>query len=395
MFSQSSCRLLDKSILSGGDYMKEDIYIRLAEHLDNLPGGFPSTESGVEQRILKQLFTPEDANIALSLTLIAEAPHVIARRAKISIEKATEQLDSMEKKGLIYSIHTPNKPPKYIALQFIVGIWEFQVNKLNPELVKDVGEYMKSWADTDIWEKVPQIRSIPVEKSIDNRVKIMAYEKAANLIRSKNKIVVTPCICRTEQKLIGKGCDKPIETCLSFGTGAEFYERNGMGRLITKEEALSILEQADSAGLVLSPGNAKNSTFICACCGCCCGVLRTLKYYPNPAKIISSPFVVEFHEETCISCSICIQRCQMDALQLKDGKIILDKERCIGCGLCVTTCPANSLRLIRKTKDEQHAVPRNFIEMNIKLGHARGKLSMGKLFGMAAKSKIDRFIGPK
>ena len=135
--------------------MAEDIYLRLAMHLDDLPGGFPPTKNGIELRILKQLFTPEDANLALSLTLIAEEAYVIARRVGIPIEKAIKQLDTMEKKGLIYSIHTPNKPPKYIALQFIIGIWEFQVNKLNPQLVKDVGEYMKSWADAEVWKKVP------------------------------------------------------------------------------------------------------------------------------------------------------------------------------------------------------------------------------------------------
>jgi len=170
------------------------------------------------------LFTPEEANLATFLTLISEEPYVIARRAGIPIEKAAGKLDIMEKKGLIYSIHNPNKTPKYIALQFIIGIWEFQVNKLNPQLVHDVGEYMKSWVNTDVWKKVPQIRSIPVEETIETQVKVMSYEKAANLIQFQNKIVVSPCICRTEQRLIGKGCDKPLETCLSFGDGAEFYE---------------------------------------------------------------------------------------------------------------------------------------------------------------------------
>lgn len=375
--------------------MEDDIYLRLAKHLDNLPGGYPTTESGVEQRILKQLFTIEDANLAMSLTLIAEEPYVIARRAGISIEKATEQLAIMEKKGLIYSLHTPNKPPKYIALQFIIGIWEFQVDKLTPQLVKDVGEYMESWVDIDVWKKVPQIRSIPIEESIDNQVEVMSYEIAANLVKSQTKITVAPCICRTEQRLIGKGCDKPVETCLSFGTGAEFYERNGLGRSITKEEALLILKQSDAAGLVLSPGNAQDSTFICACCGCCCGVLRTLQLFPKPATIVSSSFVAEFNEDTCTSCGICIERCQMDALELCDEGIILDKDRCIGCGLCVTTCPTNSLILRRKTRDDNQPVPKNFVEMNIKLGQARGKLSMGKMIGMAARSAKDRLTAPK
>lgn len=374
--------------------MENDLYYKLAKHLDNLPGGFPETESGVELRILKRLFTPDDAELALSLSLIAEEPHVIAHRAKISVEEAQIRLNHMEKKGLIYGTHYKDSPPKYTALQFIVGIWEFQVNKLTPELVRDVDEYMPYWVNTDVWKKVPQIRSIPIGEAVDSNLEIMSYEEAIKLVQTQDKITVSLCICRTEQRMLKKGCDKPLETCLSFGSGAEFYLRNEMGRSITKEEALSILNLADSAGLVLSPGNSQNATFICACCGCCCGVLRTLKNYPNPADIVSSPFTAEINIENCISCGFCIVRCQMDALRM-DEKITLNKERCIGCGLCVTTCPTHSLKLMRKKKDVQHVVPRNFVEMNIKLGQTRGKLSAGKLMSMVVKSKVDRLISKK
>jgi NAD-dependent dihydropyrimidine dehydrogenase PreA subunit len=374
--------------------MENDLYKRLAKHLDNLPGGFPETDSGVELRILKRLFTPEDAELALSLSLIAEEPRVIAHRAKISVEEASIRLDEMEKKGLIYGTHYKDSPPRYTALQFIVGIWEFQVNKLTPELVKDVDEYMPYWVNTDAWKKVPQIRSIPIDEALDSELEVMTYECAISLVQTQDRITVSPCICRTEQRMIGKGCDKPLETCLSFGDGADFYVRNGMGRSINKEEALSILKQADSAGLVLSPGNSQKANFICACCGCCCGVLRTLKNFPYPADIVSSPFKAEFNAENCIGCGVCIERCQMEALEL-DEKITLDEKRCIGCGLCVTTCPTNSLKLKRKIKDIQHAVPRNFIEMNIKLGQQREKLSMGKLMKMVVKSKLDRINASK
>ncbi|MBW1770343.1 MAG: 4Fe-4S ferredoxin, partial [Deltaproteobacteria bacterium] len=44
--------------------MATDIFKKLAEHLDKLPGGFPSTETGVELRILRRLFTPEEAEFA-------------------------------------------------------------------------------------------------------------------------------------------------------------------------------------------------------------------------------------------------------------------------------------------------------------------------------------------
>lgn len=59
--------------------MPEDVYIRLREFLDSLPGGFPASESGVEIEILKRYFTPEEAELAMNLQRIPE--HVRHRRA--------------------------------------------------------------------------------------------------------------------------------------------------------------------------------------------------------------------------------------------------------------------------------------------------------------------------
>ena len=44
---------------------ESQVYRDLQKHLDRLPISYPSTESGVEIRILKHLFTPEEAKIAL------------------------------------------------------------------------------------------------------------------------------------------------------------------------------------------------------------------------------------------------------------------------------------------------------------------------------------------
>ncbi len=49
-----------------------DVYERLAKHLDNLPASYPATDSGVELRILKRLFTPEEAEAAMALTMFPE-----------------------------------------------------------------------------------------------------------------------------------------------------------------------------------------------------------------------------------------------------------------------------------------------------------------------------------
>ena len=151
--------------------MATDVYERLAEHLDDLPAGFPRTESGVEMRILRRLFTPGDAELALHLTLIPGEPRVIADRAKIPVEEAARRLEEMVKKGLISSIRREGKPPLYTALQFVVGFWEGQVNKLDRELAQDAEEYMLTYVDHSFWRALPQVRTIPVGKSISTRLR--------------------------------------------------------------------------------------------------------------------------------------------------------------------------------------------------------------------------------
>jgi len=101
-----------------------------------LPGGFPATEAAWSCAILRRLFTPEDAELAMCLTLLAEEPRVIAHRRRISWKRPSA-VGGDGKKGLIYAIHTPGKPPQYMAQHFVVGIWEFQVNRLSPEFVHE------------------------------------------------------------------------------------------------------------------------------------------------------------------------------------------------------------------------------------------------------------------
>ena len=375
--------------------MATDIYEKLAKHLDNLPAGFPRTESGVEMRILRRLFTPEDAEFAMHLTLIPEEPRVIARRAKIPVNEAARRLEEIEKKGLIMGIHRENKSPLYMASHFAVGVWEGQVNKLDPELIQNFEEYLDTFMEHGFWGGTPQMRTIPVNKSIAIQNVVMPYERAEELVHSQKAFAVSNCICRQEKHVIGKGCNKPEESCLQFGWAADSVVRNGRGRAISMEEALAILQRAEEVGLVLQPNNAKDPVFICTCCGCCCGVLRSLKRYPEPASMVVSSFWASLNSDTCKGCGLCTKRCQMEALHLDNKKSVLDVNRCIGCGLCVSTCPTHSLSLVRKPKAKQPYVPKDIIKTSIRVGQARGKLGMSKLIGMQVRSKLDRLLASK
>ena len=372
--------------------MTEAIYRKLARHLDELPAGFPATESGVELRILKRLFTPEEAELALHTTLIPEETRVIARRAGLSREETDVRLQEMARKGLILSINLPNRAPLYMAAQYAVGIWEYQVDRLTEGLIRDMNEYLPTFVDLEAWKKSPQLRTIPVGKSLEATVQVMAYETAEEMVRTQKKIRVLPCICRREHTMVGEGCEKPEESCLVFGIGAYYYEKRGIGRDIDVEECLEILRRADKAGLVLQPNNAKKLANICCCCGCCCQILIHMKKHPRPAEVVSSPFIVAYDRETCKACGVCVDRCQMDAITMKEEKVDINTDRCIGCGLCVSTCPTKSLTLVRKPEEQQRYIPASIMESHIRLGQARGRLGRGSMVKMSLRSKWDRFL---
>jgi Na+-translocating ferredoxin:NAD+ oxidoreductase subunit B len=369
-----------------------ETYVRLREHLDGLPGGYPATESGIELRILRRLFTPEEAGLAPHLTLLPEESRVIAHRAGLPVEKTAQQLETMAEKGLIFSVHRPGRSPQYQASQFAVGIWEWQLNKMDEGFIRDMEEYWPTFFDLDEWARVPQVRTIPVNESLDYAPEVMSYEQAETLIDQHDKIAVASCVCRQEQTLIGQGCDKPQETCLSFDGGADYYVRHRMGRYINREEAMDIIHLANEAGLVLQPSNSKKASFICACCGCCCGVLRNIKRHPQPATIVSAPFIAALNEATCVGCGVCVDRCQMEALEMADGKARLDPDRCIGCGLCVSTCPTHALTLERKPKQDQPHMSPDMARTMIRLGQSRGYLKPVDLVKMVVKSQADRLL---
>ena len=375
--------------------MAEEIYQKLSRHLYNLPGGFPPTESGVELRILRRLFTPEQAELALHLTLIPEEPRVVARRAGIDTVEAARHLEEMAKQGLILRMEPENegKPFQYMAAQFVIGIWEFHVNDLDLELIKDMNEYIPTLSE-EAW-KVPQLRTIPVGRSISAQTEVLPYEKAEEMVRTQEKVLVAPCICRREHTMDGHGCDKTEETCLVFGIGMDYYKRNGIGRVIDQREALDILEKANEAGLVLQPGNTQELMNICCCCGCCCQVLKAFKRREKPASMAATAFIVATNSDTCSGCETCIDRCQMEALQIENDHAVLDKDRCIGCGLCVSTCPTESLTLVRKPESEQLMVPKDMEKAAIQLAKVRGKLGPGKLISMLFKSKVDRLLAAR
>ena len=121
----------------------DHLYRLLQQHLDRMPVGFPATESGVEIRILRHLFTPEEAAIALELSAIPEPVAVIYRRlkSKMSLADCSQALQKMAGKGVIHRLPIKGEM-HYCKMILALGMFERQLNHLTPEFDNDIREYM-------------------------------------------------------------------------------------------------------------------------------------------------------------------------------------------------------------------------------------------------------------
>ncbi|MFX1380572.1 MAG: ATP-binding protein [Promethearchaeota archaeon] len=333
--------------------MTDDVYLSLREFLDQFPLGYPESASGVEIKILKKLFTEEEANIAIKLTHIPEDVKKIAKRARMDVNHLEEKLEMMAKKGLIFRMRRDGKT-LFNAIPFMIGLYEYSVKKVDKELAKHFKEYYDTVYQEEMGiSNVPGFKVVPIEEIVEPNTSLYPYQKLKESIRNARVISVTDCICRKEARLNGEGCDYPIETCLSFGVAAEYYIENGIGRKISADEAIRIVEEADKAGLVHAGANSKHLSNICNCCPCCCASMKGItKKGLDKHKFFNAIFESIIDEELCISCGTCLERCPVGALELNDHAVVL-REKCLGCGLCATFCPEEAITLrVREDGEE-------------------------------------------
>ena len=117
----------------------DQVYTKLQKHLDNQAVGFPATKTGVEIRILKHIFTLEEAEIASFLSYKFEPLKIIYSRVEHLVESPEELekiLDRIQKKGGIES-KIKNGKKHYCNAPLVVGMYEFQNERLTPQFIKD------------------------------------------------------------------------------------------------------------------------------------------------------------------------------------------------------------------------------------------------------------------
>nr|MDO8116229.1 4Fe-4S dicluster domain-containing protein [Candidatus Sigynarchaeota archaeon] len=196
---------------------------------------------------------------------------------------------------------------------------------------------------------------VEIGEGFDAESCVLPYELVEDIINKNEEFAVIPCQCRFAGELNGEPCSvAPSEMgCLTTGPSVKMIVASGMGKGLTKAEAIDFLKRTEKAGLVHNTSNSKGGehlSFICNCCSCHCGVLKSVKDHHVPI-ISPSNFQPRIDLKICVECETCMKKCQMGAITHPEkGQMEIDMERCIGCGVCASNCAKGALKM-HKARD--------------------------------------------
>ncbi len=336
--------------------MTEGIYDRLADALHRLPNGFTRTASRAEIPLLQRMFTPEEAEIGAQLGREMEPVEEIAARLGMEPLPTRKRLMDMARKGLVWFERGEGKI-RFRLAPFVVGSYEAQLDVMDNELAHLFEAYLAAGGAADIMRPQPALtRVIPVQSAVKAE-EILPYDDVRAILMRAKTVRIQDCICRLQQEHLGRRCDFPLRVCLTFSNAESTTPHPNA---ITREEALALLDEVEEIGLVHSVSNVMEGLgFICNCCGCCCGVLRSINEFGVERSIARSNYDAVIDADACTGCGVCVERCQVHAIALDGGVAAVDLARCIGCGLCVSGCEFGAASLRRKAPEEIVPPPPN------------------------------------
>ena len=338
--------------------MQSEIYEELADALDKLPNRFPRTPSNVEIPMLMKIFSEEEAAMAVKLNGQMEPVDEIADRLNVPVKEIRSNLMKMVKRGLVWFDKEGGKP-RFRLAPFVVGIYESFLEELDHEFSHLFENYMLDGGAAGIMKADPSLTRVIPAKGTAKAEWILPYDDVIDIMNQAESFKVQDCICRKQKDFIHRDCDFPLKNCLSFSNS----RRGGSEGAISREEALKIIDDAEKLGLVHTVSNMREGVgYICNCCGCCCGILRTINEMGIENSVAYANYYAEVDEDDCTNCGECIERCQVYAIEEVNNSAFVIREKCIGCGLCVTGCDSDAVHLYLKPENEIVHPPKDYDE---------------------------------
>jgi ferredoxin len=362
-------------------------YVRLQQRLDRMPTGAP--DSAVFQRILRLLFSPEQAEVAAVMPTICSLT-TLARRTGRTEPDLDAMVNEMARAGLVVDLMHGRR--RYVALApVVIGFFEFTFMRVRDDApVAELAELFHEYMHDDdrfahaVFRANTQIgRSLVREESIPpgGEVEVLDWELATHVVAEAPSVAVSSCPCREHAALLGQACGAPTRTCLTFGGAADALVRAGIAEPISNDEGLAILAEAKAAGLAQTADNVQHGiSYMCNCCGCCCGMMQSIRRHGITGSIVSSNWVAHVDLDMCRGCKKCARACPAEAVTMVDNEgqgrrkywAIVDPQKCLGCGVCDEVCRFHAHSMV--AREARVFTPENTFDRMVTMAVERGTL---------------------
>ncbi len=355
---------------------KDDILRQLRKRLHQNPIGLPEHASVYE--ILSILFTEEEARVGATFpagSVPFEELQKVTGTSGIELENI---LKGMIGKGLVITSKRNGKT-HYLLSMSMTGFFEFTFMRTGESLpLKRLAELMRLYRDTPEFIReffapgTPRGRAFIYGDTV--RSEILQYQEAAAYIKMAGRGSLTKCYCRHEASHLGTNCSAPIDDiCMTLGNASDFLVEQGFARRASVQELLDTLKRAEDLGLVHVGDNVQDfTTFICNCCGCCCGFLEGITRHDLKHVVSTTHYLARPDLEACSGCGECEQRCQIKAIRTEKDNPVVDEEMCLGCGVCAHFCPTGAMEM--KEREKKIIPPKTYKDLMIRLMKEKGRI---------------------
>ena len=367
-------------------------YRLLQQRLDRNVTGAPETP--VFMQILKLLFSPADAEIARQMPTNFTKLSDLTRKLNRPADELLDILSGMAERGVVIDIE--RRGERYFSLApVVIGFFEFTFMRLRPdaplpELARLFEAYFKEddrfaravfQHETQIGRSLVREEALPVAVNGEH-VEILDWERASSIVKTATDAAVSLCACRHHASHLNEACDRPLRTCLSFNHGASMLVRNGVAERISNSEAMDILELAKAKGLAQTADNVqRNVSYICNCCGDCCGMMSAIRRFDLRHAIVTSNWISDIDLSRCNGCGRCTKVCPVNAITIEEQQLtnrrkrwaVRDADLCLGCGVCYSACRHGALSM--NPRPRRVFTPESTFDRMVAMAIERGKLA--------------------
>jgi ferredoxin len=338
------------------------------------------------------VITPEEVEFLLQMGTESFTYEDAARLSKMPDESFRPFFETQLKKGLVWMEQEDDGGDRYQVAGIMLGWFEMilsdgQETPEQQEFARRLDRLFNSWGKMNFFplRNLMNLR----ERRAKPRQTIIAYEKkdkgdgkttieihetlrapAATVYHPKsvleliekygdeNKIAVMHCFCRQQRKLTEDPCrlDFPAEACIAIGKYTKHVVDYGIGRYISKGEALETVQKLREKGAVHQAFHEEEDVdrteiAICNCCWDCCGVFGSYNRGILPLHFKSYYLADISDPSLCEGCGTCEEHCPVQAIAVDGEKSRITAEKCIGCGQCEFQCPEDAISMVYKERD--------------------------------------------